>query len=179
MWLGLAVVALLALVFFGASRLSGTADGLTEVLGTSQRSSVVTIGEVFADDADLDYTNQLFEKADINRDLARSSRGPYTVFAPTDSAWEELADAGGFDIEDDLIDGLSSDEAGEGVGFHVVEGEYTLSELRSEGSVATIDGYTLTFDDDDLINGTVEIEEADLEASNGIVHKIDTVLPAE
>ena len=180
MWLALGVVAVLALLLFGASRLGGgAAGGLSAALGSGDSSSLQTIDDLLDDESDLDYTNQLFELADINDDLARGSRGPYTVFAPTDAAWEDLADATGLDVEDDLIDELNSEEAGEGAGFHIVEGEYTLDELLDEGSVITVDGYELTFDDDDLINGTVEIEDADIEASNGMVHKIDTVLPTD
>lgn len=170
-WLGLGVLVIMAVVFLGASLSRDATGGLSGMLGSGEKSAELTIGEVLSDESDLAYTNQLFEQADINRDLARSSQGPYTVFAPTDSAWEELADA------DDLIDDLTTTEAGEAVGFHIVVGEYTLNELLSEGSVITIDGYTLTFDDDELINGNVEIDGAELKSSNGIVHKIDTVLP--
>ena len=120
--------------------------------------------------------HRLFDKADISSDLGRSGAGPYTVLAPTDDAWEDLAAAIEFDGVDDFLDEIDDAEADDAVGFHVIEGEYTLSELEDEGTLTTINGAMLTFGND-LVNGSIEFDEPDIELANGIVHRIAGVLP--
>ncbi len=178
LWLGLAVVAILAGLFFFGSRCGDLADSAAGAAGLGGAATAdLTIDEVLSDDGDLSRTDTLFERAEINSDLGNESAGPYTVFAPTNGAWDDLGDSMDVDDVDDVIDDFSDDDASSAAVTHIVEGEYTLSELLDEGTVTTIDGYELTFDDDELINGAVEIEDADIETANGIVHTIDGVLP--
>jgi uncharacterized surface protein with fasciclin (FAS1) repeats len=107
--------------------------------------------------------------------------GPYTVFAPTDAAFEALPE-GTLDTllaepEGDLADILT---------YHVVEGEVPAADVAGlDGEeVATVNGATFTVgvaDDGavtltDAAGNEVNVTMTDVEASNGVIHVIDAVL---
>ena len=99
--------------------------------------------------------------------------GPFTVFAPTDAAFE----AAGIDLST-----FDNDEANATLAdillYHVLDGAVDAANV-SDGLVATMaNGDNATFAVD---NGTVMINDAtvttaDVAASNGIIHVIDKVL---
>lgn len=177
-WLALGILAIMGLIFFGVSRCGDQARDVAEDLGfVGVGAGLHTVGDFISGDDDLTYSAELFDQADIGSELVRD-RGPFTVLAPTDTAWEELASVAEISVEDDILDGLSDEQADESASFHVIEGRHTLDELIEMGSVETIDGSELTFDKDGLINSVVEVVDSDFEASNGIVHKIAGLLPS-
>lgn len=178
-WLALGVLAILGLLFFGASQCSGAETAAANLgFGGASSDAELTVNGILDDEGDLGISADLFGDSEFDRDLGDDRSGPYTVFVPTDDAWDAAAEDAGVDDIDEVLDELEQEDIDEGIGFHVVEGEYTLQELLDEGTVTTVDGYDLTFGDDELINGVIGIEEADGRAVNGIVHKIDGVLPA-
>ena len=101
------------------------------------------------------------------------SEGPFTVFAPTDAAFE----AAGIDLA-----AFDNDEANATLAdvllYHVIEGAVDAANV-TDGLVATaVNGDNVSFT---VTNGTVMINDAtvttaDVIASNGIIHVIDTVL---
>jgi uncharacterized surface protein with fasciclin (FAS1) repeats len=102
--------------------------------------------------------------------------GPFTVFAPTDAAFEALDPATLEAVQNDpeLLKSVLL--------YHVVEGEVMSSDIEP-GDVPTVEGSTVTITVD---GGTVKVNDAtvttaDVTASNGVIHVIDTVLvpPAE
>jgi uncharacterized surface protein with fasciclin (FAS1) repeats len=99
--------------------------------------------------------------------------GPYTVFAPTNEAFEAL---GG--TLDTLLEPKNKAELAEVLTYHVVPGELMSSELRDGQMLKTVQGGTLEVQ---IANGEVTVNGAkvatpDVEASNGVVHVIDEVL---
>lgn len=100
--------------------------------------------------------------------------GPYTVFAPTNEAFEDLP-AG-------LLDALLLPENKEVLAqiltYHVVAGEVMSADVQP-GKVPTVEGSDLTIkvqkDGDVKVNGA-DVEAVDVEASNGVIHVIDEVL---
>ncbi|MFN3555795.1 MAG: fasciclin domain-containing protein [Bacteroidales bacterium] len=105
---------------------------------------------------------------------ALSGAGPFTVFAPTNAAFDALP-AG-------LLDELLADPSGDLTSillYHVVAGKTMSTDLANGQVITTLLGQdiTITINNDGVfINGDVEITVVDLEADNGVVHVIDAVL---
>jgi len=99
--------------------------------------------------------------------------GPYTVFAPTNKAFEAL---GG--TLDTLLEPQNKAELAEILTYHVVPGELTSSELSDGQKLKTVQGDTLEVriaGGEVTVNGA-KVATPDVEASNGVVHVIDEVL---
>lgn len=101
--------------------------------------------------------------------------GPYTVFAPTNSAFDKLPEG---TVEELLKPESKADLTGI-LTYHVVPGNYT-SDMITEGlQLETVNGEMLTFTQKDgqwWINDSAMITIADVISSNGVTHVIDTVL---
>jgi uncharacterized surface protein with fasciclin (FAS1) repeats len=113
----------------------------------------------------------LVTDADLVRTLI--GEGPYTLFAPTDEAFEALPPAELQALRDDpqaLEDLLN---------YHVVEGELMADDLVDEGFVTTVEGSNISITEEDgevMLNNEATITEEDIDAGNGVVHVIDTVV---
>lgn len=115
-----------------------------------------------------------------------SGPGPFTVFAPTNDAFNKLP-AGTVDT---LTQPANKDMLTKILTYHVVAGKYDSKKLMSEikkhkGSyqLKTVAGGMLTFAMDgsmikitDEKGGSAEVTTADVYQSNGVAHVIDTVL---
>lgn len=107
-----------------------------------------------------------------------SSAGPFTVFAPTNAAFAALP-AGTLDT---LL--ANPDQLSAILTYHVVAGSVVAADLRNGQVLTTVNGATLTvriIDSTALIlnnDGTIAatVAQADVIASNGIIHVIDAVL---
>ncbi len=103
-----------------------------------------------------------------------SGSGPYTVFAPTNEAFDDLP-AG-------LVDALLLPENKEVLTqiltYHAVEGEGMSADVQP-GKVPTVEGSDLTIrvqSDGDVKVNRADVEAVDVVASNGVIHVIDEVL---
>ena len=100
--------------------------------------------------------------------------GPFTVFAPSDEAFKKLP-VGAFD---GLLKPESKDELVRILKYHAIAGRVTLSELDCKKfNRKSVEGAEL------LLDGTVgvrvnkaKVTGSEIEASNGIIHAIDSVL---
>ncbi|MGM0771817.1 MAG: fasciclin domain-containing protein [Halobacteriota archaeon] len=99
------------------------------------------------------------------------SEGPFTVFAPTDEAFAALP-------EGTLAALLADDEALAAVlTYHVVAGEVMAADVAGLESAETVQGESVTFDTTDgVMVNDANVVQADIEASNGVIHVIDKVL---
>ena len=115
------------------------------------------------------------EAAVIAADLAGtlSGPGPFTVFAPTDAAFDALP-AG-------TLDALLADPSGDLTDillYHVVSGSILSTDLNDGDTAPTLLGPNINVGVNMMmvnING-VDVSVANLTASNGVVHVIDAVL---
>jgi len=159
-WLGLLFAGILGFLWFGLGQCSA-ADDVAESVGVEQAlngADADTVGGILAGSATL--TNADRYLADADADLFDADAGPYTVFAPESAA---------FDGDTDFGDRL---------GYHVVEGTYTASDIADLGELTTIDGKKLVFAGTS-INGVADLVRTDQRADNGIVHTISGVLGPE
>lgn len=100
--------------------------------------------------------------------------GEITVFAPNNAAFEALP-AGTLE---DLLKPENKKDLANILTFHVVSGKVTADKLSDGQKITTLQGDELTVK---IMNGKVmingaEVLTADVEASNGVVHIIDSVL---
>ena len=98
--------------------------------------------------------------------------GPFTVFAPTDEAFKKLPDG--------TVEGLLKDPAKlkEILLYHVVAGKVMAADAAKLTSADTVLGKQIAVK---VVDGKIMINDAtvataDVAASNGVIHVIDTVL---
>ncbi|WP_107666325.1 fasciclin domain-containing protein [Cyanothece sp. BG0011] len=110
------------------------------------------------------------EAAGLKDTLAQG--GPYTIFAPTDEAFNELPD-GALNY---LLQPENQDVLKEVLTYHVVSTEVTASEL-STGTVNTLGGgvSVLTHSEQVIVNNA-SVVNPNIEADNGVIHAINRVL---
>ena len=100
--------------------------------------------------------------------------GPYTVFAPTDAAFEALPEG--------TVEALLEDPTGqltEILTYHVVPGKVMSTDLSDGMTATTVNGADVTItiaDDGTVMVNDATVTTADIETSNGVIHVIDSVL---
>ena len=95
--------------------------------------------------------------------------GPFTVFAPTDEAFAKLPKG----TVEDLLKPENKDKLVSILTYHVVAGKVKSSDLLSTTSAETVNGQKASIG---LRVGNANVIKADIGASNGVIHVIDTVL---
>jgi uncharacterized surface protein with fasciclin (FAS1) repeats len=104
--------------------------------------------------------------------------GPFTVFAPTNEAFETLPEG----TLESLLKPENKEQLVSILTYHVVPGKVMSTDLADGMKASTVNTseVTITTTDGAKVNGA-NVTMADVEASNGVVHVIDAVLlpPAE
>ncbi len=100
------------------------------------------------------------------------SEGPFTVFAPTDEAFAA--------VPAETLDALAADPAAlqSVLLYHVVPGRLVRALISDGKEVATAQGENVIFS---FVDGVKKVNDAtlvgkDIQASNGVIHVIDSVL---
>ncbi len=148
----------------------------TPVEPAADQKIVVADDLVSALDAADNFTILVKALRDTGLDKALSGTETFTLFAPTDEAFQKLP-AG-------TLDGLTADELVGILRYHVLAGTVTSADAAALTSAPTVEGDELAIatTDEGLTVGEAHVTEADIEVSNGVIHVIDTVLlpsPAE
>ena len=109
--------------------------------------------------------------ADLGATL--KSEGPFTVFAPNDDAFAKLP-AG---TVDELIKPENKAKLAAILTLHVLSGKVMSSDITGPITPTSVNGETLSIETANgvTVNGA-KVVAADIEASNGVIHVIDTVL---
>ena len=100
--------------------------------------------------------------------------GPYTVFAPTNAAFEKLP-AG---TVDNLLKPESKQQLSNVLTYHVVPGAFNAADLKDGQKIKTVQGTVLTVmmkDGKVMVNGAT-VTTPDIASSNGVIHVIDAVV---
>ena len=101
------------------------------------------------------------------------SEGPFTVFAPTDEAFAALPEG----TVEDLLKPENKDQLTAILTYHVVPGKVMSGDLSNNMMATTAQGGDVTI----MTDGGVTVDgasvvQADIEASNGVIHVIDAVI---
>jgi uncharacterized surface protein with fasciclin (FAS1) repeats len=99
---------------------------------------------------------------------------PYTVFAPTDEAFAKLPDG----TVEMLLLPENKDKLVEILTYHVVAGKVTSAEVVTLEKAQTANGSDVAIkvvDETVFINDS-RVVAADIQASNGVIHVVDTVI---
>ncbi len=139
----------------------------------SDDTGELTVVEIAIANADFSTLVEAVSKAGLVDAL--SADGPFTVFAPTNEAFDKLfKQLGVSGIKD-----LSAEQLAPILTYHVVSGQVMSGDL-SNTSVATLNGKKIKVD---LSNGVhinnSKVIKADIKGKNGVIHVIDTVLLPE
>jgi transforming growth factor-beta-induced protein len=151
-------------------------------------SSLVLVGMLVATSAQAQQTKNIVDtavaagsfttlaKALTAADLVTTLQGPgpFTVFAPTDAAFAKLP-AG---TVENLLKPENKDKLRRVLTYHVVSGNVRAADVVKLQSAKAVSGDTITIK---VAEGKVHVDAAnvtktDIQASNGVIHVIDTVI---
>jgi uncharacterized surface protein with fasciclin (FAS1) repeats len=126
--------------------------------------------------ADGRFTTLVAALRTTGLDKVLAGPGPFTVFAPTDTAFANVLNLLGISASDLLANkGLLTDV----LLYHVVSGAVTSDVVVGLSSAKTVEGSTVRIGGGPLglrLNGASNVIIADIKASNGVIHVIDNVL---
>jgi uncharacterized surface protein with fasciclin (FAS1) repeats len=102
-----------------------------------------------------------------------SGDGPFTVFAPTNEAFAKLPEG----TVDELLKPENKEKLAGILTYHVVAGKVMSKDLSDGQKAGTVNGQEITVTMEDGVKiDTATVVTADLEASNGVIHVIDSVI---
>ena len=107
-------------------------------------------------------------------DQVLSGKGPFTVFAPTDIAFGKLDKT----ILDNLLKPENKTKLTDLLNHHVVAGKLNFKDLKDGEKLKTVNGKELLVhvkDGHTTIAGA-KILDHDVQATNGIIHSLETVM---
>jgi uncharacterized surface protein with fasciclin (FAS1) repeats len=124
-------------------------------------------------EAQGNFTTLVSALRDTGLDEALASDETFTLFAPTDEAFDALPEG--------TLENLSAEQLIEILRYHVLVGAAASQDAVTLDAVPTVQGseLDLTTADGQLMVNDATVTEADIQASNGIIHVIDTVLMPE
>lgn len=100
-----------------------------------------------------------------------SGTGPFTVFAPTDEAFAK--------VPADTLNALleNPEQLSAVLTYHVVPGRLLAAEVVGSSALQTVQGQSITVSTDSGARvDNANIVQTDIEADNGVIHVIDSVI---
>lgn len=169
-----ALIALFALVVAACSGEEATTTTEPQATPTTIAEEPVTTSNTIVDvavEAGFETLVTAVQAAGLVETL--QSDGPFTVFAPTDDAFAALPEG--------VLDGLLADtEALSTVlTYHVVAGEVLAADVVNLSSATSVQGEEIGIaveGENVVLNDSANVVTTDVEASNGVIHVIDSVI---
>lgn len=170
--------------FMKTNLIAAAAAGVIGLSASAAMAQDQTIVDVAIGTESLSTLVSAVQAADLVETL--SGEGPFTVFAPTNDAFAALPDG----TLDSLLLPENKDQLAGILTYHVVPSAVMAADVvqlvndgGGEASVDTVGGGALTISLDgetvvitDAAGNTANVVQADVAASNGVVHVIDGVL---
>jgi len=151
------------------------AETTTTAAPTTTEAAAVSLWNVLTDNGETGQLAAIAGPLGL-QDFLSNLDGEFTLFAPSDAALGNLDPA--------TLNGLLADPEGAAalLNYHVVPGRVGAADVvgLADSSITSTTGLpiniTLDADGNPVLNGVSVVTSADLEADNGIIHVIDTVL---
>jgi uncharacterized surface protein with fasciclin (FAS1) repeats len=107
-------------------------------------------------------------------DQVLGGKGPFTIFAPTDTAFAKLDKK---EVEN-LLKPENKTKLTDLLNHHLVAGKINFKDLKDGEKLKTVNGRELVVHvkDGNASIGGAKIQGHDVEASNGVIHTLDTVM---
>lgn len=158
----------------------GASNGVIHAINGILMPPEREVSAIIEERDDLETLQAAIERLGLADDLSQAA--PYTIFAPSDDAFEELLDA----LEAGGLSQVPDDQLTEILQYHVVSSRVFSSDLE-EGNVNTLLGmpFSISFDgglvitDASDVTQNSSIDEANILGTNGVIHVIDEVLLPE
>ncbi len=144
----------------------------TGLFATAEEKKLPTIVEAAVGNKNFSTLVAAVKAADLVETL--SGEGPFTVFAPTNAAFEKLGK--------DTIEAVLKDKKKLTaiLTAHVVKGSVMAADVvKLDGKEAeTLQGtkFAIKVDGDTVMIGNAKVTKTDIKCKNGVIHVIDTVL---
>ncbi len=154
------------------TRQPDTSPGTTPAKEASGNQADRNIVNIATSDQKFSTLAAALKQADLVATL--SNPGPFTLFAPDNEAFKALPPG----TLDNLMKENSKETLASILKFHVVPGRIQMADLEDGQKLKTVNGEELSvtkLNGRVAVNG-VELDQPDLEASNGIIHVVSTVL---
>jgi len=147
-------------------------NGVIHVIDTVVLPVEDNIAQVAASAGSFKTLLAAAEAAGLSRTLAQG--GPFTVFAPTDEAFAKLGD----ETLTSLLEPENREKLAEILKYHIVSGRVFSPDALAAKSATTLQGgkLAITQQDGKAMVGEAGIVATDIDAANGVIHVIDTVL---
>lgn len=104
-----------------------------------------------------------------------NGKGPFTVFAPTNAAFEKLDDG----VVESLLKPENKATLQQILTYHVVPAKAMAKDVVKLDNVKTVQGSNVSINVTDqgvFLNDNVKVIKTDIKTDNGVIHVIDTVL---
>lgn len=146
-------------------------------------ASAALAGPVFADGHSMDIVDTAVNAGSFTTLVAAveaaglvetlKGEGPFTVFAPTDEAFAALPEG----TVETLLMPENIDQLTAILTYHVVPGAVMSGDLSDGMMASTVQGGDLMISlGDSVMVNDATVTTADIEASNGVIHVVDTVI---
>lgn len=145
----------------------------TQQMPMNESDSAASIVEVASGNESFNTLTQALQAAGLADKL--SQPGPYTVFAPTDEAFNQLPD-GALEY---LLQPENQEVLQQVLSYHVIPQQVTADEITS-GEVVTLGGgLAVDVMEDRIVVNNASVINPNIQASNGVIHAVNRVLLPE
>ncbi|MDI1311813.1 fasciclin domain-containing protein [Prosthecobacter sp.] len=144
---------------------------ITPLITTTAKAADETVVAIAAGNADFSTLVAAVKAAGLVDTL--NGAGPFTIFAPTNAAFEKLPKG----TVEDLLKPENKEKLTAVLTYHVVAGKVMAADVKT-GMVKTVQGGELDVkvaDGGVTVNGA-KVVKTDIVGSNGVIHVIDTVV---
>ncbi len=155
----------------GSTSMSSSSGSSSTTMNSSSTTANSNLVAVAASNNSFKILTAALKATGLDQKLA--SGGPYTIFAPTDEAFDALPEG----VVEELLKPENRDTLIKLLTYHVVQGEKSSSTLQS-GATETLEGASVEVNvsSSGVMVNDAKVVQPDIQASNGVIHVIDKVI---